>query len=75
MRTPKDNADCERFNQTLQTEFIDLGNFNSETEIFNENLTEWLIEYNFRRPHESLNYKTPIEFSKVLPMYSSCTKI
>lgn len=73
VRTPKDNADCERFNQTLQTEFIKLGNFHSDPMIFNKNLTEWLIEYNFRRPHQTLNYKTPIEFSKVLPMYSSCT--
>jgi len=72
-RTPKDNPECERFNQTLQTEFIKLGNFNSNPEIFNKNLTEWLIEYNFKRPHQSLNYETPIEFSKVLPMYSSCT--
>ncbi|PJA11066.1 hypothetical protein COX67_01680, partial [Candidatus Falkowbacteria bacterium CG_4_10_14_0_2_um_filter_36_22] len=39
----------------------------------NHNLTEWLIEYNFKRPHQSLNYQTPLKFSKVLPMYSSCT--
>jgi len=73
LRTPKDNPECERFNQTLQTEFIKLGNFHSNPEIFNKNLTEWLIEYNFRRPHQTLNYRTPIESSKVLPMYSSCT--
>ncbi len=73
VRTPKDNPDCERFNQTLQTEFIDLGNFDPNPEEFNKNLTEWLIEYNFRRPHQSLNYETPIKFSNVLPMYSSCT--
>ncbi|MFH0950851.1 MAG: integrase core domain-containing protein [bacterium] len=41
--------------------------------MFNRKLTEWLIEYNFGRPHEALRYKTPMEFSKVLPMYSSCT--
>jgi hypothetical protein len=73
VRTPKDNPECERFNQTLQNEFINLGNFNSEPEVFNRNLTEWLVEYNFYRPHESLGYQAPIEFSKVLPMYSSCT--
>lgn len=74
VRTPKDNPDNERFNQTLQNEFIALGNFHSDPDIFNRQLTEWLIEYNFRRPHQSLGYKTPMEFSKVLPMYSSCTK-
>ena len=73
VRTPKDNPDNERFNQTLQTEFLNLGNFHPDPEIFNQRLTEWLIEYNFHRPHETLNYETPLNFSKVLPMYSSCT--
>lgn len=73
VKTPKDNPENERFNQTLQNEFIALGNFHSDPEIFNRELTEWLIEYNFFRPHESLNYQTPLEFSKVLPMYSSWT--
>lgn len=72
-RTPKDNPVSERFNQTLQTEFINLGHFTPNLEEFNKDLTEWLIEYNFKRPHQALGYKTPIEFSKVLPMYSSCT--
>jgi len=40
-------------------------------------LTEWLVEYNFERPHQSLDYLTPIEFTqkytKVLPMWSSST--
>jgi transposase InsO family protein len=74
VRTPKDNPNNERFNRTLQEEFIDLGNFHPDPDIFNPNLTEWLIEYNFRRPHQALDYKTPLEFSKVLPMYSSCTR-
>ncbi|MCM8818938.1 MAG: integrase core domain-containing protein, partial [Candidatus Omnitrophica bacterium] len=29
---------------------------------FNSLLGEWLIEYNFNRPHQSLGYLTPIEF-------------
>jgi len=73
VRTPKDNPNNERFNRTLKEEFINMGNFNSDPKIFNKSLTEWLIEYNFGRPHETLDYQTPIEFSKVLPMYSSCT--
>ena len=75
-RTPKDNAVNERFNQTLQYEFVNFGNFTTDIEKFNENLTEWLIEYNFRRPHESLGYATPINFHnsmQVLPMYPSST--
>lgn len=73
VRTPKDNPNNERFNRTLQEEFIALGNFHSDPEVFNHKLTEWLIEYNFHRPHAALNYQTPLEFSKKLPMYSSCT--
>jgi len=38
-------------------------------------LTEWLVEYNFVRPHQALGYSTPIQFTektlKVLPMWSS----
>ena len=78
VRTPKDNSVNERFNRTLQDEFISLGNFHSDPEIFNRKLTEWLIEYNFHRPHASLNYETPINFNnstKVLPMYPSDTII
>ena len=76
-RTPKDNAVNERFNRTLQEEFIGLGNFTSDTVRFNQKLTEWLVEYSFVRPHQSLGYLTPWEFyektAKVLPMWSSRT--
>lgn len=77
IKTPKDNAVNERFNRTLQDEFIHLGNMTDDTVVFNRRLTEWLIEYNFRRPHQSLDYLSPINFSykyhKVLPMYPSST--
>ena len=76
-KTPKDNSVCERFNRTLQEEFIALGNMTTDIGIFNRNLTDWLIEYNFNRPHQTLNYLTPIEFtqkySRVSKMYSSNT--
>ena len=48
----------------------------------NPRLTEWLIEYNFNRPHQSLDYLTPVEYitkeltkirSPVLPMWSAST--
>ncbi|MBI5401298.1 transposase [Candidatus Wolfebacteria bacterium] len=75
--TPKDNAVNERFNQTLQTEFINLGNFTIDTVAFNHSLTDWLIEYNFYRPHTTLNYETPIKLpiynTQVSPMWSSYT--
>ena len=77
VRTPKDNAVNERFNRTLQEEFLGLGNMVTDTGEFNRRLTEWLVEYNFRRPHQALNYLPPISFifkyHKVLPMYPSST--
>lgn len=78
LRTPQDNCYDESFNRTLRQEFIQLGNFSPNCQIFNPNLTEWLIEYNFIRPHESLGYRTPMEnyakINKVLPMYPSCAR-
>jgi transposase InsO family protein len=76
-RTPKDNPVNERFNRTLQEEFVNLGNFTPDVVQFNSNLTKWLIEYNFYRPHDSLNNETPININnsiKVSPMYPSGTK-
>ena len=76
-RTPTDNPFEERFNRTLKEEFIQLGNLTYDCNIFNKNLTEWLVEYNFKRPHQALGYETPINFHykhhKVLPMYPSST--
>ena len=77
VKTPKDNAVNERFNRTLQDEFLSLGNMTADTTEFNRRVTEWLIEYNFRRPHQALNYMPPMNFTfkyhKVLPMYPSST--
>ena len=77
VKTPNDNPMSERFNRTLQEEFIALGNFTPNPILFNQKLTEWLIEYWFVRPHQALGYLTPWEFyqktAKVLPMYSSRT--
>lgn len=76
-RTPTDNPFNERFNRTLREEFIDLGNLTYDCDIFNRRVTEWLIEYNFHRPHQSLGYLPPINFhykyNRVLPMYPSST--
>ena len=76
-RTPTDNPVDERFNGTLRREFLQQGNFHLDPAVFNRNLTEWLVEYNFVRPHQTLGYDTPWEFTsrhpQVLPMYPSST--
>lgn len=77
VKTPTDNPVNERFNRTLKEEFIALGNMTADPIVFNRNLTEWLVEYSFVRPHQSLGYETPWEYyskaNKLLPMYSSRT--
>jgi len=76
-RTPKDNPSNERFNRTLKEEFIQMGNFTPNLDVFNHNLTEWLIEYNFIRPHHSLDKLAPIiyaqKYHQLFPMYPSHT--
>jgi transposase InsO family protein len=79
IKTPKDNPDNERFNRTLEEEFIQLGNMTTDLTEFNRRLTDWLIEYNAKRPHQTLGYSTPLNFHykyhKVLPMYPSSTGV
>ena len=82
VRTPKDNPEIERFNQTLEYEWLYNSNLSLYPEELNPRLTDWLIEYNFNRPHQSLAYLTPVEYiekelakihSSVLPMWSAST--
>lgn len=81
--TPKDNAVVERFNQTLQVEWLNDGQMTTNTDKFNQALTVWLEEYNFNRPHQTLDYQTPIEYylntlqvnKSLLPMWSARTNI
>ncbi len=76
-RTPKDNPVDERFNGTIEREFLQLGNMSTDCDAFNRKMTEWLIEYNFKRPHQTLGYEVPVEYhyknQKVSPMYPSST--
>ena len=62
-KTPKMNAHCERFNRTIQEEYI---NYHKGEMIdihrFNLNMFDWLVWYNAERPHWSLDLKSPIQF-------------
>jgi transposase InsO family protein len=82
VKTPKDNPEIERFNETLEYEWLYDSNLSLDPEELNPRLIEWLIEYNFNRPHQSLPYVTPIGYiqeelvkirSPVLPMWSAST--
>lgn len=75
--TPTDNPFNERFNGTLRREFLEMGHLTADTERFNREVTEWLIEYTFVRPHQALGYETPWEYyskaAKLSPRYSTHT--
>jgi len=78
-RCPKINSFIERSNRTLKEEFA---NYHRQTLLtsldeFNQKLIEYLVWYNTKRVHKSLNNQTPIDYLlKVLPeshMYATHT--
>ena len=76
--TPKDNPCLERFNRTVQDEWLSMSESGLDNiKEANKDLTEWLVEYNFNRPHHSLDLKSPIVYAqenfKVSPMWSAST--
>ena len=63
-KTPKMNAHLERFNRTIQEEFIDYHSFSlKEPDIFNRKLMDYLIFYNTERVHCAFQNKlSPVQF-------------
>ena len=63
-KTPKMNAHLERFNRTIQEEFIDYNSFLlKDPDLFNRKLMDYLIFYNTLRVHHAFKNKlSPIQF-------------
>lgn len=63
-RSPKMNAVVERFNRTLDEDFIqqNRGLLRDDIQAFNEKLAGWLIWYNTERPHHSLGQTPPMRY-------------
>ncbi len=63
-RCPKMNAFVERFNRTIQEDYIDrhLQTLRDDMEHFNHDLMDWLLWYNTKRPHESLGMVSPLRY-------------
>lgn len=60
-RSPKMNAHVERFNRTLNEEFLRSrrGLLRDDVRAFNEELVDWLLWYNGERPHHALGQRSP----------------
>lgn len=62
--TPKDNPCLEKFNHTLQREWLDFSEVGLDAITdANYDLTNWLVKYNSVRPHQALDYKTPLQYA------------
>ena len=60
--SPQQNAIIERFNKTVREDLLDPNLFFS-LDHANDLAQEFVRDYNYERPHESLNNKTPIEYA------------
>jgi transposase len=62
-KSPKINGVVERFNRTLQEEFINrCDEMYYDSEGFTGKLNKYLRWYNGDRPHMALNYQSPLQF-------------
>jgi len=60
---PYKNGHIEKYNRTLQEEFIDWhGALLENPNQFNQKLANWLIWYNTKRPHWSLSLQSPVDY-------------
>lgn len=58
------NATCERFNRTLREQFIEFNEFLlfEGLNLFNQRMAEYLVLYNSKMPHKSLELMSPVAY-------------
>lgn len=61
---PTQNAYIERFNGTFRREVLDAHIFTSIRQV-RQTVDAWLVEYNTERPHQALQFMTPVEYRQV----------
>lgn len=57
---PTQNAYVERCNGNIRREFLNASIFQTLTEV-QIKMEDWMHDYNHHRPHQALNFRTPIE--------------
>jgi putative transposase len=58
---PTQNAYIERFNGTFRREVLNAHLFSSLGQV-RQTVAAWLVEYNTERPHQGLQFMTPVEY-------------
>lgn len=62
-RCPRINGVVERYQRSLQEEFVDPNVYLiHNADEFSKALAEYIIFYNTKRVHQSLNYETPVDY-------------
>jgi len=59
---PQQNAIIERFNKTYREDVLDANIFKNIAHVDQITLS-WISDYNEKRPHQALNYKTPSDYA------------
>lgn len=64
-RCPKMNSHIERFNRTIQEEYMyhHMQTLSVDLDLFNQGLASWVKWYNEKRPHLSLGLLSPMQYS------------
>jgi putative transposase len=62
---PMQNGYVERCNGSVRKELLNANVFYSLKEV-REKIEEWMMDYNYERPHQSLNYNAPIDLLEEL---------
>lgn len=57
---PMQNGYVERLNGNIRRELLNAYVFKTLSEV-RQKADEWMYDYNFHRPHQALNYRTPVE--------------
>lgn len=73
-RSPKMNAHVERFNRTLDEEFLKYHRalMRDDVSTFNDKLIDWLLWYNGERPHHALGLLSPFQAMMSLLQPQEC---
>ena len=57
---PMQNGYVERCNGSIRKELLNANIFYTLKEV-RQRIEEWMLDYNYHRPHESLNYRAPLD--------------